>query len=56
MQMDDNELPKKILWKNPGGQQGCGQPKSRWIDGVEEDTRKLGRRNWWKAVQDRGRR
>jgi len=36
MQMDDNELPKKTLRTNPGGQGGCGQSKSRWIDGVEE--------------------
>jgi hypothetical protein len=31
--MDDNELPKKISWTNPGGQRGRGRPK--WIDGVE---------------------
>jgi hypothetical protein len=37
--MDGNELPKNILWINPGGQQGCGRQKSRWIDGVEEDVR-----------------
>ena len=43
--MDKNELPKKILWTNPGGQWECGQPKSKWIDGVEEDARKLGCRN-----------
>jgi len=24
VQMDENELPKKILWTNPGGQQGNG--------------------------------
>ena len=29
VQMDENKLPKKILWTNPGGQQGCGWPKSR---------------------------
>jgi len=27
--MDDKELPKKVLWTNPGGQRGRGQPKSR---------------------------
>jgi hypothetical protein len=35
VRMDENELPKKILWTNPGGQRGRGRPKSRWIDGVE---------------------
>jgi hypothetical protein len=24
VRMDDNKLPKKILWTNVGGQQGCG--------------------------------
>ena len=53
--MKENELPKKILCTNPGGQRERGRPKSRWIDGVEEDTRKLGCRNWLTAVQDKSR-
>jgi hypothetical protein len=44
--MDENELLEKILWINPGGQRGRGRPKSRWIDVVEEDARKLCCRNW----------
>jgi hypothetical protein len=54
LQMDENELPKKIPWMNPGGYRGCGQLKSRWTDGVEEDTKKLGCRNWRADAQDRG--
>ena len=54
MQMDENEIPKKILQTNSGGQRGHGLPKSRWIDGVEEDARKLGCRNWQVDAQDRG--
>ena len=54
VRMDDNELPKKILWTNPGGQRGRGRPKSRWIDGVEKDVKELSRRNWWANAQDRG--
>ena len=54
VRMDEDELPKKILWTNPGGQRGHGQPKSRRTDGVEEDARKLGCRNWLAAVQNRG--
>jgi len=53
--MDKNELPKKILWTNPGGQCRRGRPKSRWTDREEEDARKLGCRNWLAAAQDRGR-
>jgi hypothetical protein len=52
--MDENNLPKKILWTNPGSQRGHARPKSRRTDGVEEDARKLGCRNWLSAVQDRG--
>ena len=54
VRMDENELPKKILWTNPGGR-GRGRPKSRWIDGLEEDARKLGCRNWRTDAQGRGR-
>ena len=52
---DDNELPKKIFWRNPGGQRGRGRPKSRWIDGVEAAVRILGCRKWRTNAQDRGR-
>ena len=55
MRMDENELPKEILWTNRGAQRGRGRPKSRRIVGVEEDARKLGCRNWRAAAQDRGR-
>ena len=50
VRMEDNELPKEILWTNPRGQRGRGRPKSRLIDGVEEDARKLGCRNWRAGV------
>jgi len=46
LRMEDNELPKMILWTNSGGQRGRGRPTSRWIDGVEEEEEKLGCRNW----------
>jgi hypothetical protein len=55
VRMDENELPKKILWTNPGDQRGRGRPKSGWIDWVEEDAMKLGCRNWRADAQDRGR-
>jgi hypothetical protein len=51
VRMNDNELFKKILWTKPGGQRGRGRLKSRWNDGVEEDARKLGGRNWRAHVQ-----
>jgi hypothetical protein len=53
--MDGNELPKKDIMDNPGGQRGRGRPKSRWIDGVKEDAMKTGCRNWLSLTQDSGR-
>jgi hypothetical protein len=53
--MDENELPKNILWTNPGGQRERGRPKSRWNDGVEENARKLCCRNWLATAQNTGR-
>jgi hypothetical protein len=44
-----------LLCINPGDQRGRGRLKSRWIDGVEEDARKLGCRNWLTSAQDRNR-
>ena len=52
---DENELLKNIVWTNPGRNQGRGRMKSRCIDEVEEDKRKLSSRNWRAVVQDRGR-
>jgi len=43
--VDENELLKKIFWTKPGGQRGRGRLKSRWIDGVDEDARKIGFKN-----------
>jgi hypothetical protein len=55
VQMDDNESPRNILRTNPGGQRGRGQLKSRWIDRVDEEARKMGYRNWLADAVDRGR-
>jgi len=51
---DENKLPKKILWTNPGGKRGHDRPKSSWIDEVKEEAKKMGCRNWLAAAQDRG--
>jgi hypothetical protein len=44
---------QKNINSNPGRQRGRGRSKLRWIDGLEEDTRRLGCRNWKTAAQDR---
>jgi len=35
------------------GRRQRGRPKLRWEDGVMEDARKLGERNWWNPVRKR---
>ena len=52
---DENELPENMLCTNPGGQRERGRPKSKLIDGVEEDASKLGCRNCLESAQDRDR-
>ena len=55
VRMDENGLPKKLVWTNPGSNRERGRPKSRWIDGVQEDTINCCR-NWRADAHDRGRR
>jgi len=50
----EKTLPEKVLWTNPGGNRGRCRPKSSWIEGVEEDTMRLGCRNLRADTQDRG--
>jgi len=45
---------KKCCGQTPGSQRGLGRLKSRRIDRVQEDARKLGSGNWLAGVQDRG--
>jgi hypothetical protein len=50
--MNDNE-PQKIITSNAGGKRGRGRLELRWVDEVEDDTRRLGCRNWKTAAQER---
>ncbi|PNF38715.1 hypothetical protein B7P43_G16720 [Cryptotermes secundus] len=45
--MDKEHIPKKILYSTIGGRRCAGKPRTRWIDVVKEDAKKLmGIRNW----------
>lgn len=50
---DDNYPPKKIMVSEPVGARSRGRPRLRWKDGVEEDARKIGARNWKQESRNR---
>jgi hypothetical protein len=37
----------------PEGKRRIGRPKLRWIGGVLEDIKKLGKKHWWTVARDR---
>jgi len=44
---------KKIFNTKPVGIRSVGRPKLRWEDGVDQDVRILGVKNWKKVALDR---
>jgi len=38
--MEENRIPKKVLYMNLGTSRLRGRPRNRWQDGVREDGRK----------------
>ena len=56
MRMSNERTLKKIFNTQPDGKRSVGRPKLRWVDGVDQDARILGVKNWKKAALDRGER
>jgi hypothetical protein len=46
IRMKENRSVKKILEGKLEGRRGKGRPRLRWINGVEDDLRKLGVKRW----------
>jgi len=53
--MDKNRAPSMVFRNDLEGRRRAGRPKMRWIDGVEQDLRALGVRNWQNTASDRRR-
>jgi hypothetical protein len=51
--MNDNRTLKKIFDTKPDGARSVGRPKLRREDGVVQDMRILGVKNWRKVALDR---
>ncbi|KAJ4426106.1 hypothetical protein ANN_26915 [Periplaneta americana] len=52
MRMKDEEIPRKIITLQMGGQRGRVRLRMRWIDGVNGDAVSLRMRNWRMIVLD----
>ena len=52
--MSNERTLKKIFNTQPDGTRSAGRPKLQWEDGVDQDTRILGVKNWKRAALDRG--
>jgi hypothetical protein len=52
--MEDNRIPKRVLYMNLGTTRLRGRPRSRWQDEVREDGRTVGGEGWQEKVHNRG--
>jgi hypothetical protein len=50
---NERTLKKKKFNTKPDGARSVGRPKLRWEDGVVQDMRTLGVKNWKKAAVDK---
>jgi hypothetical protein len=48
--MNSDRTLKKIFNAKPDGERSVGRPKLRWDDGVDQDMRILGVKNWKKVA------
>jgi hypothetical protein len=51
--MEEHRDPKKALEGKHGGRRKRGKPRTRWIDNVEDDLRKMGFKRWRSRTADR---
>jgi hypothetical protein len=51
--MDEDALPRRIMYVTPIGQWKTERPKARWREEVGKDARMLGIRSWWSTAMNR---
>ena len=53
IRMEEQSPTRRVLVAVVEGRRQMGRPKLRWEDGVKEDARNLGERNWRNAARNR---
>jgi len=51
--MEENGIPKKVLYMNLEATRMTGRPRNRWQDEVREDGRLVGGKEWKERVYNR---
>jgi hypothetical protein len=51
--MEENRIPKKVLYMNLGTTRLRGRPRNRWLDEVRGDGRIVGGEGWQEKVHNR---
>ena len=51
--MEENRIPKRVLYMNLETIRPRGRPRNRWLDEVREDGRMFGGEEWQEKVYDR---
>ena len=51
--LEENRIPKRVLFMNLGTTRLGGKPRNRWQDEVREDGRIVGGEGWQEKVHDR---
>ena len=53
LRMEENRIPKRVLYTNVGTTRLSGRPRNRWQDEVREDGRIVGGEGWQEKVHNR---
>jgi hypothetical protein len=53
IRLEEQNPARRVLVAVVEGRRQMGRPKLRWENGVREDARKLGERNWRNAARNR---
>jgi len=51
--MEENRIPKRVLYMNLGTTRLRGRPRNKWQNEVKEDVRMVGGEGWQEKVHNR---